>query len=292
MDLKTFKTLHTIVRSGSFHQAAEELNYAQSTVTMQIQRLEADLGVQLFERGKKIKLTEAGRLFYEQSLDIAHRMEQLQANLSDMQNGEAGKVRLGVTEPSASYRLPMLLQAFMREYPKVEVSLEIASTPALVSSLKQGELDFALCSSPEAGEELYFHALFQEEFTALLPEGHPLADSESIRLSDLEGHRLLITAATCPYRKRLERMLQDAGQPSIVTMEIGSMTALKHYVASGFGIALIPRIALDPLPVGTLMREIQGESIDMLTGLLSRTAPLGQAAVRLYENLRQKLERI
>ncbi|WP_336774979.1 LysR family transcriptional regulator [Paenibacillus sp. MMO-58] len=292
MDLKTLKTLHAIVRHGSFHQAAEELSYAQSTVTMQIQRLEADLGVQLFERGKKVRLTEAGRLFHEQSLDIVRRMERLQSSLVELQNGEAGKVRLGVTEPTASRRLPQLLMAFMNGHPKVEVSLEIASTPLLVNGLRQGELDFAICSTPESGEELYFQPLFQEKFVVLLPENHPLTGMERIKLADLEGHRLLITAVSCPYRKKLERILQDNGALSVETMEIGSMTALRQYVAQGFGIALVPLTALEPLPEGTEIRELQDVSIDMLMGLLSHAAPLSPAAAKLYENLRQSLERI
>jgi Transcriptional regulator len=292
MDLKTLKTLHAIVRHGSFNQAAEELRYAQSTVTMQIQRLEADLGVQLFERGKKIRLTEAGRLFYEQSLDIVTRMEQLQTNIADIHKGAAGKIRLGVTEPTASSRLPQLLMAFMQEYPKIEVSLEIASTPVLVSSLRQGDLDFALCSAPEAGEELFFQPLFQEKFVLLLPEDHPLAGAGQVSLADLEGYRLLITAATCPYRKKLDRILQDYGPISVKTMEIGSMTALRHYVAGGFGLALVPLNDLDPLPGGTTTRELHGISIDMLIGLISRTAPLSAASSKLYDKLRQALERI
>ncbi|GLX69889.1 LysR family transcriptional regulator [Paenibacillus glycanilyticus] len=292
MDLKTLKTFQAIVRHGSFHQAAEALSYAQSTVTMQIQRLEGDLGVTLFERGKKVQLTEAGRLFHAQSLDIVNRMEQMQRNLLEMQSGEAGKIRVGVTEPLASYRLPPLLKAFMQDHAQVEVSLEIASTTVLAEGLRQGELDFALCSAPEAGGELYFHPLFKEKFVMLLPGEHPLAEAQAIRLTDLEGHRLLITAETCPYRKKLERILQDNGPLAMETMEIGSMTALKHYVAAGFGMALVPVTTLEPLPPGTIAKEIVGTSIDMLMGLLSRTQPLPPAAAKLYENLRQALERI
>lgn len=70
MDLKTLKTFQMIVKHGSFIRAADEMNYVQSTVTMQIQKLESELGIQLIERGKKISLTEAGRLFYDQSLQI------------------------------------------------------------------------------------------------------------------------------------------------------------------------------------------------------------------------------
>ncbi|GIP54301.1 hypothetical protein J42TS3_33360 [Paenibacillus vini] len=128
MDIKNLKTFHLIVKYGSFIRAAEEMNYAQSTVTMQMQRLESELGVELLERGKTIALTEAGRLFYEQSLQIMNRLEQLQSNLADIQSGEAGHVRLGVTEPTASYRLPRLLGRFQAIYPKIKLSVDIGSS--------------------------------------------------------------------------------------------------------------------------------------------------------------------
>lgn len=108
MDFKALITFQTIVSTGSFNRAAEELNYAQSTITMQIQKLESQLGVQLLERGKGISLTEAGRLFHEQSLLIVKDMGRLQSSLAEMKSGEAGSVRLGATDPTASYRLPRL----------------------------------------------------------------------------------------------------------------------------------------------------------------------------------------
>ncbi len=95
MDLKTLKTFQLIVSLGSFNRAAEELNYAQSTVTMQIQKLESDLGVQLIERGKGLQLTIAGRLFHERSLQIVKDLERLQSRISDLLLGEAGHIRLG-----------------------------------------------------------------------------------------------------------------------------------------------------------------------------------------------------
>ncbi|EFM08549.1 transcriptional regulator, LysR family [Paenibacillus curdlanolyticus YK9] len=290
MDLKTLKTFNRIVKYASFHRAAEEMNYAQSTVTMQIQRLEADLGVQLIERGKKVALTEAGKLFYEQSLAMVERMEQLQANLADLQLGDAGTVRIGLTEPTASYRMPQVLKRFMDEYPKIRIAIEIASTPVLMEALKQGSIDFALCSAPDVGKELYFQPLFHERFMMLMPEGHPLASLDAIALSDLEGHRLLITSAACPYRKKLEMMLQEAGHLGVETMEIGSMIALQRYVAQGMGVALVPRILVDPLPSGTEARPMKGSSIDMLMGLASRTSALQFASAKLYRYVKQELE--
>ncbi|OAS16428.1 LysR family transcriptional regulator [Paenibacillus oryzisoli] len=289
MDIKTLKTLHMIVKYGSFHQAAEELNYAQSTVTMQIQKLEVDLGVQLLDRGKKIRLTEAGQLFYEESLEIVKRMERLQTNLSQLQLGEVGSVRIGLTEPTASYRLPLLLKEFMTMYPRIRVSLEIASTPALFESLLHGNIDFACGSAPEVGTDLYFHPLFSERFVALIPEEHPLSQYEELEPSLFQRHRLLITSATCPYRRKLEMILQELGHIDLDTMEIGSITALKTYVENGFGFSLLPEIVLDPLPRGTKSLPVSGASIDMLTGLIYKSAPLSYASGQFFRFLKEKL---
>lgn len=291
MDVKALKTFQSIVNYGSFNRAAEEMNYAQSTVTMQIQKLESDLGVQLIERGKnKLRLTEAGRLFYDQSLQIIRDMEQLQTNLSDLHAGDAGDIRLGLTEPTASYRLPGLLAKFQDRYPRIRVAVEIASTPALSERVLRGELDFAFCSAPELGSGLYFEPLIKEEFVVLLPERHELADKASIAPEDIPGHRLLVTSATCPYRKKLQSVLQESGSVRLDTMEVGSMMALPYYVQSGLGVALVPGIILNPIPSGTVMRPLN-TVIDMTCGLLGKSpeSPLKRAGLKLYQFLKQEL---
>lgn len=291
MDLKTLKTFHMIVKCGSFNRAAQELNYAQSTVTMQIQKLESELDVVLFERGKEVALTEAGRLFYEQSLQIVKNMEQLKDNLSDLKSGEAGYVRIGATEPAVSHRLPRLLKTFLSRHPKIGISIEVSNTSHLSERVRKRELDFSLCTAPGLDSELYFDPLYNEKFVVLLPEDHPLTHRETIQPTDFRGHRLLITSATCPYRRKLEMALQEHGNVPIDTMEIGSMTALKYYVESGLGIALVPDIAVGPGLKGVAVRPIGGSLLQMTIGLLSRESahPMTMASRRLYQFLRREL---
>ncbi|WP_163100243.1 LysR family transcriptional regulator [Peribacillus alkalitolerans] len=291
MDFKTLKTFQMIVKYGSFIRAAQEMNYAQSTVTMQIQKLEAELDVQLFERGKEISLTEAGRIFYDQSLQIVKNMEMLQSSLSDLKSGDAGHIRIGVTEPTASYRLPGILRYFMDIYPNIHISLEISNTPVLSERILKGEIDFALCTAPGIGAELYFEPLFQEEFVALMPENHPLTDKEVIVPEDFQGNRLLVTLETCPYRRKLEMVLQEKGNVKLDTMEIGSMTALKFYVEKGLGIALVPKISIEPLTPGTTFKRISGSLIHMTFGILCKESayPFQLASQKLYNYLKQEL---
>jgi DNA-binding transcriptional LysR family regulator len=291
VDLKTLKMFHMIVKLGSFNRAAQELNYAQSTVTMQIQKLESELDVVLFERGKEVRLTEAGRLFYEQSLPIVKNMEQLKESLADLKSGDAGFVRIGVTEPAASYRLPRLLKTFLSRHPKIDMAVEISNTPHLSERVRKRELDFALCTAPGLGSDLFFEPLFEEAFVVLLPEDHPLVHKEAIDPTDFRGHRLLVTSATCPYRRKLEMTLQEHGNVPIGTMEIGSMTALKSYVECGLGIALVPDITVGPDLKGVAVRPIGGSLLQMTIGLLSHESahPLPMASRRLYQFLRKEL---
>jgi DNA-binding transcriptional LysR family regulator len=258
---------------------------------MQIQKLEADLGVQLLERGKGVTLTEAGRLFHEQSQRIVQDMERLQSSITDLKSGAAGSIRIGASDPTASCRLPGILQKFMTLFPKMELSVDISGSGLLCDRLLRGELDVVICSAPELGTELHFEPLFTEVFVLLLPEGHPLISAPSVTADHLRGHRLLITAPTCPYRKKLESVLKEAAGPPLDTMEIGSMSALKYYVASGLGIALVPEVTLDPVPAGTVTRRLEGRAVDMTCGIICRIAdyPLKPPVRRLYDFIRQEL---
>ncbi|MCI3920443.1 LysR family transcriptional regulator [Paenibacillus sp. TRM 82003] len=289
MDLKSLKTFHTIVKCGSFHRAAQELNYVQSTVTMQIQKLESELGVTLIDRGKEMTLTEAGRIFYEESSPIVKNMEHLQTSITNITSGEAGHIRLGVTEPTASYRLPQILKAFMSDYPKIRFSVEIASTSVLIERIRKGELDLALSTAPDIGSDLYFEPLFHETFVALLPEHHPLTANDTLTPQDFAGHRLLITSNTCPYRKKLEFVLQEKGSIMLDTMEIGSMTALRFYVEQGLGIALVPKIVVDSGAKGTTVRGIDESLIHITFGLLCKQSsyPFQQASLKFFNYLKQ-----
>jgi LysR family transcriptional regulator, regulator of the ytmI operon len=292
MDMKTLKTFQTIVKNGSFHRAAQELNYVQSTVTMQMQKLESELGMQLLERGKEIGLTEAGRLFYEQSKHIVESMERLQSSLSNIKSGVAGHIRIGVTEPTASYRLPVILKKFMSEHPHIQIAVEISNTPVLSERIHKGDIDFALSTAPQLGSpDFYFEPLFQEEFVVLLPENHPLAMKEEIVPEDFTGHRLLITSASCPYRRKLEVVLQERGNLMLDTMEVGSMTALRFYVENGLGIALVPKIVIELEGRGTTTRNISGSLIHMTSGILCKESayPFQQASLTLYKYLKKEL---
>lgn len=293
MDIRTLKTFHTVVGTGNYHKAAEALQYVQSTITMQIQKLEADLGVKLFERGKRngIRLTEAGRLFYEKSANLIKEYEAVKSAMSEWMLGDAATIRLGVVEPAASYRLPQALATFHRRYPKIVVNVRIGNTQDLVGMLLRGELDLLLCTSPDMGFGTIFEPLFAERVALLVPVDHRLADRRTVHARDLRHERLLLTSAVCPYRNKLESMLADRGAGPYHGIEITSTTALKHYVQAGYGVAVVPVVTVDPVPEGTVLKPLEDLDADLVTGILKRAdgIALGSAGEKLLSALREEL---
>jgi len=289
MDIRTIKTFQTIVKMGSFQRAAEELQYVQSTITMHMQKLESDLGVKLLERGKKLQLTEAGRLFHEKSDLLLKDYDYLHSIMNELINGETGIVRLGVMEPTASYRLPAVLGPFLQQFPKVQISIHIGNTFVLNEMLDAGKIDLAICTTPDSGLGAEFEPLFVEQLGLLVPEAHPLAAKETIRLADLQHMKLLLTSNICPFRKKLESSLLEKGGSPYSGIEIGNMVALKFYVQASFGIAVVPLVTVDPAPPGTVLKLIEDFDSGLVTGMLRKQdgTSLGSAGIKLIEALRE-----
>lgn len=287
------KTFETITRLGSFQKAAEELNYVQSTVTMQIQKLESDLGVKLFERGRKIHLTEAGRVFLEKADLLLKDLEYVQNSMSEWLNGETGNIKIGAIEPMAIYRLPEILVPFCAEYPKVQMSIEITNTNTLTQMIKNCALDLAICNTPELDPNLTFEPLLVEEVSVLLPSNHRFAHKQDIFLADFKNEKLLLSGYVCNYRIHLEKSLTEAGVTPQISLTINSMSALKKYVQAGLGIAVIPDIIIGTPPEGTVKKKIVDLDIGVVTGILRKTSCMhkSKSFERLIATIKESVQK-
>jgi DNA-binding transcriptional LysR family regulator len=258
VELRHIYTFQAIVKEGSFFRAAEKLMYAQSTITLHIQQLEAELGVKLFIRqGKKVQLTEAGRSLQEQADSLVARATALQETMFNLVAGEAGHVRVGAIEPTASLRLPQILVPFCQERPRIHLTIEVGNTKVISQRVASGKLDIGICSPPDAHLGLDFEPLFTEQMTLLLPQDHPLADQPTIHIQDLKGQRLLLNERGCAYRETIERILQQHRVNPYSGLEIGSLETIKHAVQRGLGLAIVPRVTATPPPEHTVQREIE-----------------------------------
>lgn len=271
MDFRHMQTFQAVVKHASFVRAAEELQYAQSTVTLHIQQLEAELGVELFTRqGKKVKLTEAGRTLREQVDHILGRVDTLRQSMQELGEGEAGHVRIGAIEPTASRRLPPVLFEFSRQRPKVRLAVEVEGTATISRRVASGDLEFGICSAPAPGLGLVFEPLVREPMGLLVPENHPFAVKERMYVDDLGESRFVLTEPHCAYRQLIQRSLVERGTNVFAGVEIGSVNALVWAVRSGVGVAIVPLESVSPPPEGTVLREIEEIDIALSVGIVQR----------------------
>jgi len=280
MELRHLSTFQAIVKEGSFLRAAEKLQYAQSTITLHIQQLETELGIKLFARqGKKVQLTPAGLALREQADSLLQRATALQQSIQDIVSGEAGHLRIGATEPTASLHLPALLVPFCQQHPKVRLTLEVGSTHSISNRVASGDLDIGICASPPAALGLTFEPLFVDKLALLMPENHPLASMSEIHPADLEGQRLLLTEKWCSYRSLIERELLSSGINPYSGIVMGNMHMLQHSVQHNLGIAIVPVVLVDPLPAGMVLREIADIALGLPIGIICAPAAFAPARI-------------
>ncbi len=280
MELRHLTTFQAIVREGSFLRAADALGYAQPTVTLHIQQLEAELGVQLFARqGKRMQLTEAGRLLREHATQVLARTALLQQTMTEVGAGETGHVRLGAIETTAFEHLPRALAVFRRARPKVRLTVEIGETAALSNRLAAGDLDLGVCSTPPAQLGLAFEPLYTDRLALLVPEAHPLARAAVVAVADLAAHGVLLSQRTCGYRRVIEQALAEQGANPYAGLEIGSMELLKRCVQAGLGVAIVPVVVATPLPPGTTLRDVRGIDLMHPIGLVRPAEHTGAGPV-------------
>jgi DNA-binding transcriptional LysR family regulator len=292
MELRHLQTFQAIVQEGSFLQAAEKLQYAQSTITLHIQQLEAQLGVQLFtRRGKKLELTTAGRALRGHADHLLHRATALQQVMLELVAGEAGHLRIGSIEPVASLRLSRLLVQFCREYPKVRLTLETGVTQVISQRVIEGELDIAICSPPASRIGLVFQQLFCDPMVLLIPTDHPLSRKAVIQVADLQSERLLLTERHCPYREVFEKAILAQGIAPYTGLEIMSLEALRRMVMEGLGLGVMPVDSVTPTPPGTVVRTIERLNLELPVGIAQfpEGSIPGLALDRLVQKLRNEL---
>lgn len=269
MEFRHLQTFQAIVQAGSFLKASEKLQYAQSTITLHIQQLEAELGVKLFSRrGKRTELTVAGRTLLEHADRLLQRAANLQQTMTDLVAGEAGHLRVGSIEPVASVHLPAILVQFCHEHPKVRLTFEVGVTQVVSQRVANGVLDLAICSPPNANLGLTFELLFQDPISLLLPETHQLATLNEIPASLLAEERLILTEEHCPYRNILEKALLAHGINPFSGIEVMSLEAIEQMVRYGLGIGVIPTAAIASPPPATVVRSISGLDLKLPVGIV------------------------
>lgn len=245
MELRQLAAFDAVVRTGSVTRAAVDLNYVQSSVTAQIQALEADLGVRLFDRiGRRLALTEAGRQF----VPLAQRMLALMAEARDavaQSDSPRGTVTISAPESVCTYRLPALMQRCRAEFSEVRLVFRPLPSPELIPSVRGGQVDIAfVLDEPKQIADLCVEPLVTEPLAIVAAPGHRLTAHATVSPQDFTDETMLLTEAGCTYRSRFLALLNDSGVYPHTLFEFGSVEAIKQCTLAGMGVAVLPAMTV------------------------------------------------
>ncbi|MDF3301131.1 LysR family transcriptional regulator [Streptomyces tropicalis] len=243
MEIRHLVTFQKVATLLSFTRAAEELSYAQSSVTTQIRALETSLGVELFDRlGGRIRLTSAGEKLLEYAEQILALAEAARADVAGG-DGPSGTLVVGTMESITSYRMPPLLEFLHHRYPKVQLSLRPSLCAETCHALRQGIFDIGFLMEQQTRHQgLETMVLAEEPLVLVAAPDHALARRTKLTLEDLRAASVLATEAGCAYRDLFEVELR--GTETMPFLEFGTIEAIKRGVVSGLGIALLPEVTV------------------------------------------------
>jgi DNA-binding transcriptional LysR family regulator len=240
---------------GSFNQAADMLDYAQSTVSEQIKALESELDVKLFNRdGKHISLTTAGELFLRYAQKMIDLEEEMQTKIKE--SGKVlGSLSIRIPETVSTYFLPPVLKKFQKLYPHVNFQFNSCSTHGLYEELRSGIINLAFLITTEfRNVDLETRTLMEVPLVLVTCPGSPLAVKSGVQIKELADTPVFATSSDCNYFKILEKLFMDEQIKFSSLYRINSVEAIKQNIIAGTGIALLPRVAVyEEISLGLLV---------------------------------------
>ena len=232
--LDQLRILKAIAAEGSFKRAADSLYVSQPAVSLQVQNLERQLDVPLFDRGgRRAQLTEAGHLLLSYGDRILSLCEETCRAIEDLQNLQGGTLIVGASQTTGTYLLPRMLGLFRQKYPDVAVQLHVHSTRRTAWSVANGQIDLAIIGGeipPELQDSLEVRPYAEDEMALILPMFHPFTRLSQIEKDDLYKLQFIALDSQSTIRKVIDQVLTRCGIETRrlkVEMELNTIEAIK-----------------------------------------------------------------
>ncbi|EMR01651.1 hydrogen peroxide-inducible genes activator [Cesiribacter andamanensis] len=234
-----------------FAAAAEACNVTQPTLSMQIKKLEEELGVLVFDRSKQPVIpTEAGKALLLQARTVVQQHKKLQEIADGFKGQISGELHLGIIPTLAPYLLPYFAGAFAREYPQVKLLVQELPTEEIVHRLKKDQLDVGLLVTPLHDQSISERPLFYEEIKLYINPQHPLARHQEVSARQLSQPDMWLLAAGHCFRSQVLNLCQQKSAEGELPFrfESGSLETLRRLVETEGGFTLLPELATEELP--------------------------------------------
>lgn len=290
LTLKQLRYFDALARHGHFGRAAEACAISQPALSMQIKEMEETLGTVLVERGaRQIRLTRFGEETAQRVTSILRAVDELGDMARASRDRLVGRLRIGIIPTIAPYLLPAIVEVLSDVHPELDLMIRETLTPTLIQELREGQLDTAIVALPVSEPTLTEAALFAENFLLVRPEADahdPVPDSETLR----EMRLLLLEEGHC-FRDQALSFCKLAASAPRETLDASSLSTLVQMVSAGFGVTLIPEMAMPvetrsaPVSIARFPDPQPARTVGMVW---RRTSPLAEQLMGIAEIIRNR----
>jgi LysR family hydrogen peroxide-inducible transcriptional activator len=258
MTLTELRYVVAVAELRHFGQAAARCFVSQPSLSASVKNLEEELGVKLFERGKRgVFLTGAGEQIVAQARRALEEAERVKTVARQGRDPLKGTLRLGIIHTIAPYLLPGLVGALRRSAPDMPLDVEENTTANLDRMLKAGELDAVILALPYEGPGIETVPLYEEKFRVVAPAKHALARRKSVAVEELDAGELLLLPVGHCFRDQVLDACHEFSRPPEAGRQGNSIETLRSMVASGLGVSVLPATALTARHANPLVKAVQ-----------------------------------
>jgi LysR family transcriptional regulator, hydrogen peroxide-inducible genes activator len=253
MTLTELRYIVAVAREKHFGRAADACFVSQPTLSVSVKKLESELGIQLFERGNtEVALTPIGQQVVMQAQRVLDEASQIKEIADQGRDPLRGALRVGVIYTIGPYLLPRIIKSMIKNYREMPMILQENYTVRLLELMRTGDLDVAILAEPFDDTGLDIYPLYDEDFWVAVPPDHPWSAQESIASSELKKETMLLLGIGHCFRDQVLEVCPEAAKFSAnsagiqKTFEGSSLETIRHMVAEGLGITVLPRMSITP----------------------------------------------
>lgn len=255
MDLSQLEVFLTVAREGRFSRAAEKLFRTQSAVSQTIRKLEEELGEPLFDRtSREGVLTDAGQVLQDYAERLVNLRSDAQEALVELRELHAGRLVIAANELTVLYLLPILAE-FRRLHPMIKIVVERALGSHIPDDLLRHSVEIGVLTYDPQEPLLHSVIVYLDELAFVVPPSHPLASAKQISIKQLGAESFVAHIVSSPYREKVIQAFRRHKTPLHMDVELPTLQAIKRFLVTGNGVALIPEISVEgELARGELVR--------------------------------------
>jgi DNA-binding transcriptional LysR family regulator len=246
MDLFQLETFLAVAQTGSFSAAAKRMHRTQPAVSQLVRKLEEEVGEALFDRSSRDgMLTDAGKVLEEYAVKMLNLRSEASASLQELRQFQRGTLAIAANEFTALYLL-RVLEEFRRFSPMIKVAVQRALASSIAAQVTNHSVELGVLSFRPETSTLQSIVVFRDELVFVVPPSHPLAKAKSVNIRQLGAESFVAHNVVSPYRLKVLEAFKRHKTPLNMDVEMPTLEAIKRFVAAGNGVALVPRVSVEP----------------------------------------------